>query len=820
MKSWLRNTSLPAGRAVGAALVLLLLWGWSRPATAQSSSAECRLSISGQVLDEHDGSVLEFSTLYIHDTGKGASADAEGRFQLTGLCPGTYHITVSHIGCKPLDRTLQLTSDSSFVFRLEHHAELLQEVVISTRPVPIAPVQTEVTLTGRTLQETRGQALGEALTRLPGVSVLQTGPTIFKPVIQGLYGNRIQLINNGVRLESQRWGTEHAPEIDPFLANELKVVKGASAVRYGPEAVGGAIVVNPPTLPTEAGLHGEANLIGFSNSRGGAASASLEGGLNRLEGFGWRIQGSGKRTGDWRAPTYLLSNTGVKELNLTAAAGYQHDRWGVDVYASRFSTELGILRSAHIGNLTDLQDALESGTPRYIAPFTYAIANPRQRVAHLLTKARAYYQSEHSGKWSLQYGGQYNNRREFDIRRGDRSDRPALFMQLATHTLDLNWEQERHAHWRHAAGLTGTLQHNRNRSLITGTLPLVPDFLTRSVGAYWIERYVRDRWELEAGLRGDYRWQQVLTFARSAGSYTADSLIRPVYHLKSLSGSVGAVYHVDEGVVLQSQLGLASRMPTMNELYSQGLHHGTASLERGPAIYTADPAVGVNPDTVFRNEQAYKWINTLTYKRPRLSGELSAYFQYIPGFIFLQPQGTELTIRGAFPVFHYQQTDARLLGADLNVTYNLTSRLVLTGQGAVVRARDLLRRDFLPWIPADRIGGSLTYQWPQLRQLRNLYLSVGTSHVRQQTRVPTNREHLNFGLETPPTVLDFAAPPPAYTLWRLDAGTTLPLGPHQLGVTVSVTNLLNTRYRDYLNRLRYYADDTGRNLTIRLHYSF
>ncbi len=83
-------------------------------------------------------------------------------------------------------------------------------------------------LKGTALFQTSGQTLGEALKSVPGLNSIQTGPSISKPVIHGLHSNRVLILNNGVRQEGQQWGTEHAPEIDPFIANKITIIKGGS----------------------------------------------------------------------------------------------------------------------------------------------------------------------------------------------------------------------------------------------------------------------------------------------------------------------------------------------------------------------------------------------------------------------------------------------------------------------------------------------------------------------------------------------------------------------------------------------------------------
>src|SRR6201996_676176 len=133
------------------------------------------------------------------------------------------------------------------------------------------------TLGGKALQEIRGLSLGESLKGIAGVNSLQTGPSISKPVIHGVYSNRILILNNGVRQEGQNWGNDHAPEIDPFIATKLTVIKGPASIRYGSDAIGGVILVEPKALPASPGLGGKVDVVGMSNGQAGAASGMLEG---------------------------------------------------------------------------------------------------------------------------------------------------------------------------------------------------------------------------------------------------------------------------------------------------------------------------------------------------------------------------------------------------------------------------------------------------------------------------------------------------------------------------------------------------------------
>jgi iron complex outermembrane receptor protein len=165
-------------------------------------------------------------------------------------------------------------------------------------------------LTSKELDAVASESLADAASQISGVNTISTGQNVVKPIIHGLHSNRILILNNGLRHEFQNWGIDHAPEIDPSLIDRLEVVKGAATVRFGPDALGGAILIQPPAMKLSTPLQGKVNLVGKSNGR------SYESTLELKKGFKWwsvLAGGSFVNQGDLQAPDYNLSNTGKEE---------------------------------------------------------------------------------------------------------------------------------------------------------------------------------------------------------------------------------------------------------------------------------------------------------------------------------------------------------------------------------------------------------------------------------------------------------------------------------------------------------------------------
>lgn len=762
-------------------LLLFLL-----PALAAAQPESCALSLSGRVVDEHDGEALSRAEVFIPALGKGAVADDLGRFRIEGICAGTYTVSVHHVGCETVTRVLRISKDMTIQFKLEHHAEELKELeVIQERPDENVGHAKE-RIVRDAMISAGGQDLAQMLAVLPGVTLLSTGPSIAKPVIHGLSGNRVLTLNQGVRQEDQQWGSDHAPSIDPLSSDRLSVVKGAAAVQYGSDAIGGVVIAEPVELPRTGGIDGELRVLGAWNGRGGGASGMLQGGVPGITGLGWRVQGSGRSFGDSEAPRYNLSNTGLREWAGSASIGYWDHRRQASVYYSRFQRELGILRAAHIGSTTDLQRAIDSGEPWYVADFTREIDAPRQEVTHHLFKAQAGIALTDLNRLEATYGYQGNSRQEYDRRRGGRSARPSLDLFLATHTGEMVLK-----HWlgpkvHGKAGLTGLLQQNSNIPG-TGVTPFLPDYARRSAGAFVIEHLpVNEELELEAGARLEATRIDVADQDGSSGTG------RHAFVNHALSA--GAHWQARDSVQLRFNISSAFRPPHVSELYAQGMHHGTASIEEG------DPALN--------SERALKAVieGRIASRKRRLRFDATLHASRINDFIYLRPDGTRLTIRGAFPVFRYVATDAFIAGADLAVQLGLSKGLITVVQASTVQGRDLTEGGWLFLMPSDRIGLALRKHVPKAGAWRAIEAEVGSSLVIRQRRVEPD--------------LDFADAPGTYHLLGASISARYPVGRNELRIGLRGTNLLNAAYRDYLDRLRYYADARGIDIQLWLAFAF
>ncbi|MBN8665500.1 MAG: TonB-dependent receptor [Chitinophagales bacterium] len=763
------------------------------------AGAQCHLSFSGIVWDADTGQPLADALVRIPQLNLTKKTDSSGRFKILGICPGNYDVVISHVSCKPVQEHLHIEKDIEHNFKLDHAAAVLNDVTVTGYNTVAKKTSFSAEIKGKELDAVKGLSLGESLTRLTGVTTLQTGTNIYKPVIHGLHSNRVLILNNGIRQEGQQWGSEHAPEIDPYVANRLTVIKGASSLRYGADAIGGVVLVEPKLLPVISGTRGELNLAAFSNNRMGVLSGMLEGVNLHRKPFAWRVQGTLRRGGNAATPEYSLANSGLSEANMSATAGWKKETKGWEVFYSLFNTKLGIFSGAHIGNVTDLMNAIaQKEPPDYIrnVGFTYKIDRPYQEVMHHLLKWKSYWQTGETGRLNLIAAAQVNNRQEYDVKRfQSSSDAPGLDLTISTVSADLLWDHYQQKGFRGTIGINSAYQANRYSFRL-----FIPNYDALNLGAFIIEKIGTGKLQGEFGARYDHR--SITNISSNTGRVYTNRTY------SSFSGNAGLQYQLHQYVQLSLGIASAWRAPQVNELYSDGLHHGSARIEKGNDQ--------LNP------ERANSVMAGLHLHLDKFNLELETYHKQIDGFIYLYPVfPPELTIRGAFPTFRYGQTNTRMQGVDVNASWKINAHIQWQVKGSVLRAWDKTNRDWMIMMPSDRYETSLEYRFSDAGKIREPYVKLHVQHVLHQSRFPGTG---NIPVLKPDgsTVMesDYIAPPPAYTLAGAEAGLGLQRKQHTIQFILSATNMLNVAYREYLNTFRYFSDDMGRNISLRVRIPF
>lgn len=719
--------------------------------------------------------------------------DPQGRCTLV-FAPGTQRakISASFLGFRPYEKTITLGKEGRLTIRLEEDATLFDELVVEGQLKHTTNLQQAVAVQAATLEKGTSLNLAKLLESVPGVSSISAGSSISKPVIQGMHSSRIVLVNNGVRLESQSWGEDHAPEIDHTGASIIEVIKGAESVRYGQGALGGVVLFNQATLPyghKRLYARSKINLGYATNGRAFDGAGSVEVGYRD---WGMRLHAMYNKSGDYGTAEYLLNNTGFNNIGFSAYAGYEHGPITATLFSSLYTSRSGIYFFSSVSDLEQLMTRFEIGRPdeSMIKPFSYEIKPPFQQTQHFTLKGEVDYRVAEGHNLELKVSYQDNLRQEFENRkRDDLSWLPMQDLLLTTMTSDLAWEGD----WKvlgmsTQAGLCSSYQYNYN---VPGTKQpaFIPNFAALTLGGFVIHKMKLGNLDLSGGLRYDYKAMDVHGYTSLASfKYYRDFKV-----YAAITSSLAAHYRLNDNYDVRLNVGLAWRPPDINELYATGLHHGTYWVVGNKDLL---PEVGVKP------------VLGMGYRNEWLLIEPSAFFQYVHNYIYDNiGQGARRFHNhpsGKYPQFIYGQDNARLFGGDLLVRVEPLSGLSIEMTGEWINARNLTQNCWLPFMPSDRYGLGANYRIDFGKERRwHADVTLDGKYVTKQVRFDPEKD---------------LAPdsPDPYFLLNANAELKYDLpGGRSVKLMLVADNMLNALYKEYTDRFRFFAHAMGAKYTIR-----
>ncbi len=727
-------------------------------AAALVTASSAPQSLAGRVSDS-TGAPIVGAQVIIQEANRITHTDQQGRYRFEGVPEGTWGVSYAAIGYRPVVRRLTLRG-----------ADVVQDVVLAPTLLELAPIQVTASplatsalespqplsvLQGSALQAAQAPSLGAVLDGLPGVRNFSTGAGIGKPVIRGLTGNRVLVLDNGQRLESQQWGDEHAPNVETATAERIEVIRGPASVLYGSDALGGVINVVQRELP-DAG--GGGSVLRGSLSGGYSSNGTMPEGSLLLEGatgaIGFRGTLTGRDAGDLSTPDGALANSGMRTTGGSAAIGTRGG-WGslTATYTQRQERVEIHEDPAEEPDATPLQ----------------RIASHRAAVTGNLSLGRA--------RLEVDLGFERNRRREFEEVAAERAGDVALGLRSTNYLANVHLH---HASRGRAAGVVG-VQFMRTDFAKFGEETLIPSSSTDNVGVYGFEQYDLERWQLSVGARFDHRRvanadDDVLGLVAGSRSWNA------------LTGNASVLYRVADPVALVLNIGRGFRAPSPFELFSDGVHEGTVRYEVG------DPAL--------RNETSFNTDVAVRVQSRKLQAEVGAFANLVQDYIYPRPTGV-IDPGSGFQVYDIVQGDARLTGVEAALEYHAAEWLHLQGGADYTRGQNTTADQPLAFIAPLRLAGGLRLEGGSGRALVLPHLSINVEHHATQGRLDPD---------------DIA--PPAYTLVRVGTGVGVMVGAQLVRLDLQVRNLFDTTYRSFLSRYKFYADDPGRNMVVRVSTTF
>jgi iron complex outermembrane receptor protein len=653
----MRSSRIPDSLLTAGGLLLAVL-GLAVASTpsplAAQAAPEHAGEIEGVVRDIESGAPLAGVLVSVAGLRSAATTHGDGSFHLSGLEPGTYTLRADRLGYRT--ETLEVsTSDAGTVVVIELTASpldvggLVVTGALSERTAAEALRPVNV-LRGQDLQRRLQGTVAATLASEPGVAVTSMGPATATPVIRGLSGDRVLMLEDGVRSgDMSSSGADHASALDAGSARRIEVVRGPAAILYGSNALGGVVNVIRDEVPSDVPHHptGSVTLQGQSVTDAVSVSGHVRTAItDRIVG---RLEASGRTAGDLSTPVGRLENTGVDTWNVGAGTAWVGDQGHVGAAVRVMQNDYGIPGGFVGGH--------EEGV--------------RVEMRRVATKVDGRVEGEWGPFRSLEVDGTHTWYRHLEI---EPPDILGTFFKLQTTSGDL---LGRHEGWgpftNGAVGARASLED----FTFAGGLS-TPDTRRVSLAGYVFEEIDLDPLAIEVGLR--YDWTRANPLQDDPDSDIGDIRDR-TFH--AASGSLGLLYRLPAGLIAGVSLSRAFRTPDVNELYSEGPHLAAYAFEVGnPDL---DNEVGTGVDVFVRLEGE------------RVSAELTGFRNAISGYIYPAETGDISPVQ--LPIYQFRGDDAVLTGFETRLDWTVASDLTFHGTASYVRGQRESDDTPLPLLP-------------------------------------------------------------------------------------------------------------------------
>lgn len=600
--------------------------------------------------------------------------------------------------------------------------------------------------------------VSDALSKLPGISQLTTGPAISKPVIRGLHGNRVLAVLSGLKFDNQQWQDEHGLGLNDVGIDRIEVIRGPASLLYGSEAIGGIlnIIEEAPNKPGEK--NGDVNVGLFSNTYG----LSVDGGIrSATEKKNWSVRVGVNSNADYSdGDDNRIQNSRFAGYYLKGSYGFKKNKWRS---TNHFMSSLD-----NFGFIT----ADNSNSFLYDGRWSRSMKGPHHSVfLNILSSQNKI--SLKKSSLDVNLGFQSNLRLEDE---GD--NHISLNMLLSTFLWHVMWNKQLSSNTELVLSNNSQFENNTNY----GSRIIIPDANMMESGFSAFIKIKRRQLVFETGI--GFSLRNIHTF-ETAGVNTPDKSILPFDKtLPSLNGSVGFAWNPNNNWNLKTNIGTGFRSGNLAELSSDGLHEGTLRYEIG------DPDLKI--------EQNINSEISVNYTSRYIQFSVAAYLNHFMNYIYLAPTGTQYV---GFDVFRYKQFDANLYGNEsmLAINFPFYERLRFETNFSIVTGK-LSSGTYLPFIPPAKWTQQIRFRFEKGRRLTNVsFFVIGEEHFAQDHPA------------------EFETPTEAY--WLLNAGINGDWQTKNRTFIFSITgnNLLNQNYYDHLSRFKEYGiHNIGRNIIVHL----
>ncbi len=654
-------------------------------------------NVFGHVLNARDGEHVPFINLIIEGTHIGTITDVSGHFKITNIPEGSHRLIVAGMGYKTATADFEITRNQTLEINItvEYVGINVEELVITSSPTQSGfRYQPDQVFIGEELLKRSEASFGEMINGEPGVAMRSFGPITSRPVIRGLDGDRILVLENGERMgDISATAADHSIALDPLAITRLEVIRGPASLLYGSNALGGVVNLMTTDIPDrwDLGSSGVLSLKGASMNRMGAGFARYTYGG---EDFSFSGRFAYRQAGNVNTPDGVLPGTEMD--NYDGAIGF-----GID---NEFLN----------GGLSLSLTGQNFGIPEFVENPNEGIELQFQRQAiqgRFIVENKGFFD-----RVQARFNATRMEQQEVEWARVDNTIEESVGLEFGKTAISSTITLQHKPVNIFDRGAVGFNLHG-HELMISGTDIFIPDERRLSLGVFTFQEIPLSRTlRLQFGLRFDYMYAGALPNERFPDIKTNRNTI-------NYSGSFGFNYRPLEGLEMGGQFARSHRNLRVEELFADGVHLGAGTFELGDV--NLNDEIGQGADLFFI------WENGI------LQFELATFVNYFRNYIIFQPTGTIEPVSG-FPIYRYEGDVARFVGGEFSVGFHPLKNLSMDFGIDYVDGRRLSNsRQFIPFIPPFRFKTNIEYDF------EFGWLEAEVHHAAKQDRVAPEEDVTN-----------------------------------------------------------------------------
>jgi iron complex outermembrane recepter protein len=636
--------------------------------TEMDQDQETRGAIRGIVTDRQTGEPVGWASILLEEINRSAIAHEDGRFSFNNIPAGRYTLRTYRLSYENHIQEIIVSAGDTLALelRLMRHDFRSDAVVITAETPDDDLTRPERVISGTELRQQLGRTLAETIGNEPGMSQRSMGPAPARPVLRGLGGDRLLILEDGNRTgDMSATAPDHAVAIDPMNAERIELIRGPAALMYGSNTLGGVINVSRGQIPTVLSehLHGSGSLQLESVNTGAGSGFNIEGSSGKIS---LRADLSGRMASDIETATGTLDNSSIETLSGSVGAGYIRS-WGVlGLSGNLFSSSYGIPGNFIGSHPNGVR--IEMIRRQLHAKADYLPGNKFYKRVDTGLNYNYYYHREL--EWS-------SDSQAFDVIGSEFRLHTMNFTSLAHHN---SWGPFR-------SGMFGVFGEFRDYA--SGGFTFTPPVREYALAAMLYQQARVARLTIDISARIDFR----LTQPEEERESRLIGLMRS-REFSGYSAGTRLTYEVNDWIDAGAGFMKTLRLPGLEELYSEGPHLPAYSYDIG------------NPE--LDTEEGYGLEIFSRFHLQRLRLEVAAFRNVINNYLYPRNTGLE-SERRPLPIYQYSGDDVIMSGWELNYDLDLFLNFSTSGSLSYVRG-DLADEDRpLPFIPP--LGGKINIQY-------------------------------------------------------------------------------------------------------------